>query len=369
MGNKRIVWLSSVPAHYMSELHLRLESQFSNISFVYSPLEVRGVEFSHEQLHLPKNSTVLESSKSFLQAWNELKSLDPDVVIISGNYPRVNLVAAFWAKMHKRSLCYLSDSNVLDIKNIKKSWLGKFALKILMLSTAKLLFIGMRNKEFYISICGSDAALKRLHRFPLPHLCDPFENSVGSTDRKFTFLILGRLVDVKAVDRVLYAFSQLERDVVERSQLLIAGDGPLKKYLENLSARLGINQSVIFLGSIPSNKAANIFSRAHVVLVTSHQEPWGLVINEAFSSSKPVIVPHWVGARPDLVRNLETGIVIADNSPESIAKAMQFSFHNQNLMRQMGLSGRKLIREGGWNIYGAIDSISLLINDFKLGDN
>lgn len=367
MSNVKVVWFSGLPSHYMSELHTRLENKFENIYFVYTPPEIRGIEFSHEKLSLPRNSILLPFHSSYIRAWKTLNHFNPRAVFISGNYPRTNLIAAFWAKLKNRELHYLSDSNILDIKNIKRGVLNQFFLKRLFLLATKLWFIGTRNKDFYISVCGSLPILRKLHYFPLPHLCDNFEKNPTASDSLFTFLMLGRLVDVKAFDKGLYAFSQLAIQERKRSQILIAGDGPQRASLERLASLLGISQSVIFLGSIASDKVPDIFARAHVVLVPSNQEPWGLVVNEALSSARPVIAPYWIGSAPDLIHDKETGILLADNSPDSILNAMQYCLDHPDLVTKMGLSGQKLIREGGWSIFGSIDSISRIINGLNNG--
>jgi glycosyltransferase involved in cell wall biosynthesis len=346
----------------MSELHHHLEKKFENIHFIYAPNSARGIEFSHEQLSLPNHSTILSSKSSYIEAWKNLNCLNPKAILISGNYPRINLVAAFWAKYKKRELYYLSDSNILDLKNIKRSFLNKLFLRKLLLSATKLLVIGARNQEFYISVCKSNFIETKLHRFVLPHLCDSFELPIQRKRNSFTFLILGRLIDIKGIDCAIRAFSMLAKQDRSKCQMVIAGDGPSSGSLKSLSYDLGVDGQIKFLGSIPSNEAPYIFAQADVVIVPSYQEPWGLVVNEALSSAKPVIAPHWIGSAIDLIQEKETGLVLEDNSPESIMNAMKYCIDHPDLVVRMGLSGRRLIRDGGWHIYGTIDSFSQLIS-------
>jgi len=365
MNPMKIVWFGGYPAHYMSNFHALIESRFSDVFFLYVPLGKRGAEFSHENTKLPQDSLVLRTSWSVIQAWGILNKLNAKAILIAGNYPRINLIAAIWARYKKRELFYLSDSNVLDSKNISRNIFNQFFLKKLLKSTTKLLSIGSRNKEFYIQVCGINFAFPRLHHFPLPHPAELFESCQQKSEPILTFLLLGRLVEVKAVDYALYAFSGLSPEDQQKSRIIIAGDGPLKASLENLAQTLGISNRVEFLGSIPSTKTPDIYAKADVVLVPSHQEPWGLVINEALSSGRPVIVPPWIGSCIDLVKNQETGLVLTDNSPESIREAMQYCLDHPNDIKKMGLSGRALVRVGGWSIRGAIDSFENLMRSLN----
>ncbi len=365
----RLVWFSGFPAHYMAQFHTRLKSEYEGVDFVYVPLGRRGSDFSHEQIVLPKNATILSSQTSYLEAWKILNSLNPRAVVISGNYPRPNLVAAIWAKYKRRPFYYLSDSNVLDAKNISRGIFNRIILKRLLLSANKLLFIGKNNQSFYIDICGVLALESKLQFFPLPHPCDAFEAASHQPNQKLTFLVLGRLVDVKAFNHAIEAISLLDEGDKQKCQLVIAGDGPAKSSLEQLTNQLNLNRYVNFLGSIPSTQAPKIFSQADVVIVPSHQEPWGLVVNEALSSAKPVIVPYWVGSCVDLVVDHQTGIVMKDNSPESIAAAVKFFIDDSDQARKMGVAGRQLIRDGGWHIYRSVEVIGQILAEINRSSN
>lgn len=359
----KIAWFGGFPAHYMAQFHVRLECDYQDLHFIYVPLGKRGADFSHEQLSLPKSMTVLPDKNSYLAAWKTLNTLNPQAVLISGNYPRPNLIAALWSKYKGRKLYYLSDTNALDNKNMQRGSINLFFLKILLLAATKLLYIGTNNKNFYISICGKSRLGKKLDFFPLPHPCDIFETRIKQAESKLTFLALGRLVDVKAVDRVISAMALLNQTNRDKCRLVVAGDGPAKLYLEQLVVQLNLLDSVTFLGSVPSTNAPQVFAQADVVLVPSHQEPWGLVVNEALSSGKPVIAPRWVGSCIDLIVDHQTGIVIKDNQPNTIAAAMKFFIDNPTKAQEMGFAGRELIRDGGWNAHHSVEVFGKILNE------
>jgi hypothetical protein len=125
----KIVWFSGFPAHYMAEFHVRLEREYQGLHFIYVPLGDRGLDFSHEQLSLPENMTILPAKNSYLASWRALNALNPEAILISGNYPRPNLIAALWAKYKRHPIYYWSDSNAQDRKNIHRSRLNQFFLK------------------------------------------------------------------------------------------------------------------------------------------------------------------------------------------------------------------------------------------------
>jgi glycosyltransferase involved in cell wall biosynthesis len=172
----------------------------------------------------------------------------------------------------------------------------------------------------------------------------------------FVFLYLGRLVPTKGVDRLIKALTLFPDEILTHCSCLIAGDGSCRAELEGLVRDLGLEGLVIFLGTIPSNETPSLFAAADVFVLPSHQEPWGIVVNEALSSGKPVVVPYWVGAAADLVLDGVTGVVMPSNTPEHIASALLRLYDDRERSRCMGIRGRELVRNGGWNIDNTLSS-------------
>lgn len=190
--------------------------------------------------------------------------------------------------------------------------------------------------------------------FPLPHLAHLFEAVSSKRGKVFVFLVFGRLEKIKAVDRVISAYALLSSKYQQRSRLLIAGEGAARDTLESQVETLGLRERVDFRGLVSSEKAPQVFGEAHALIVASHDEPWGLVVNEALSAGIPVIGPFWVGAFADLVVPGKTGLVTLDNSPQKLAKAMQELLDNPDQADGMGKAGRELVRTRGWTIEGSV---------------
>jgi len=119
------------------------------------------------------------------------------------------------------------------------------------------------------------------------------------SDREKVILYLGRLVEVKGVEYLIRAFSLVER---QRSDvaLVIVGDGPLRKGLEDLGRELGL-QRVHFTGYVADVHAKSyLFHRSCMVVVPSvvteklqseggWHDPGPIVVFEALSAGRPVI--------------------------------------------------------------------------------
>lgn len=355
-----LLWVGGYPAHYMGEFHSLLQDSYPDIGFIYEPLGSDGSAFSHEVTKLPKYFFLVKRPLKLLSTWFCLQRMMPKSVLISGNFPRINLVAAAWAILNKRELYYLADSNILDNDNLKRSCVNKIILGALLKRVNKILSIGTRNNEFYLGYRNKKELSDVLIHFPLPHRNQPFESIEVTVHSNFTFLVFGRLEKVKGVDRIIDAYSLLDPNLQRRSRLLIAGEGSIRGILEDQVNVLGLKNRVEFRGPIPSDEAHLIFGESNALVIASHDEPWGLVVNEALSSSIPVIGPFWIGSFADLVVHGETGLVTADNTPEQLTKAMEKLLSSPAYSRALGKAGRELVRDRKWTIEGSLQSFAKL---------
>ena len=87
--------------------------------------------------------------------------------------------------------------------------------------------------------------------------------------------------------------------------LLMAGDGPLRGELEQLSATLGVRQRVKFLGVRPDVPA--VLQAADVFALTSVSEAASLTLLEAMATGLPSVVSA-VGGNPEIIRDGRDGL-------------------------------------------------------------
>jgi D-inositol-3-phosphate glycosyltransferase len=88
--------------------------------------------------------------------------------------------------------------------------------------------------------------------------------------------------------------------------------------LKNLSRILGIDEKVIFTGSVKQETLPFFYSAADLCVVPSYYESFGLVVLESLACGTPVVATK-VGCAESVIRHGETGYVVADNTPESLA--------------------------------------------------
>lgn len=190
----------------------------------------------------------------------------------------------------------------------------------------------------------------------------------------FKIGIAGRLLPIKGFCLALHAISHLKRQGYP-VELLIAGEGPEKKRLQELAHKLGIESQTKFLGCIRDMHA--FYRQLHFFIAPSLREPFGLTALEAMASMPVPIVTNIDGLSevlnadsgtlltpelsvsdykklgssdkgiPDFVYSADEDAILRPRSlePEMIAKAISQYIDSPEKAAQVSLAGQKRARE------------------------
>lgn len=163
----------------------------------------------------------------------------------------------------------------------------------------------------------------------------------GIDKEAVVFVSTSRLVREKRIDFLIRAYSLLSSDAKEKSTLLVVGDGPQASYLKNLTKDLGLEEKVIFTGSVEHKRVFEIVSACDIFVHASLRETQGLVINEAAACGKPlVMVDRDVNT---VLREGENGFFAKDNILDFSDK-MSKLLSNIELRTRYGSESRSLAK-------------------------
>ena len=152
----------------------------------------------------------------------------------------------------------------------------------------------------------------------VPNMIDPekFPFTPLPKNETFTFGYMANLVEDKGHTTLIQAFKE-----VPNAKLLLAGDGPLRKQLEQLTTTHGIDDRVEFVGAIPREKACEFFQEIDAFVHPSRYETFGIVLVESLSTGRPVIATR-CGGPNDIIRS-EDGILVDVDDAAGLAEAMR----------------------------------------------
>jgi glycosyltransferase involved in cell wall biosynthesis len=138
-------------------------------------------------------------------------------------------------------------------------------------------------------------------------------------DPRPRMIMVGTLESHKDHATLLKAMPAVIR-ALPAAQLWLAGDGSLRDHLENLSASLGLTETVTFLGSRRDVPA--LLGQSDVfVFSTTREEGLGTVLIEALAAGLPVVASD-VPACSEALDGGRWGTLVSPADPEALAAAL-----------------------------------------------
>ncbi|MEU2254492.1 glycosyltransferase family 4 protein [Nocardia xishanensis] len=226
-------------------------------------------------------------------------------------------------------------------------------------------YVSKYTRGRFASAFGADAALEYLPPGvdtdvfrPDPEARAELRARYGLGDRP-TILCLSRLVPRKGQDALIAAMREI-RDRVDGAVLVVAGGGPYEDKLRGLAVALGVTDSVIFTGRVPSAELAAHHTIADVFAMPCRTrgagldvEGLGIVYLEASASGVPVVAGRSGGA-PETVLEGKTGRVVDGRKVTEIADALVDILADRDAAAAMGAAGRAWVEENWrWDTLGA----------------
>jgi phosphatidyl-myo-inositol dimannoside synthase len=167
---------------------------------------------------------------------------------------------------------------------------------------------------------------------------------------------VGRLIPVKGF-AVLVAAHAEALLAVPHLRLVLVGDGDLRGSLEERARALGVSDTVVFAGAAERSEVPAYMAAADVVAVPSiryggYVDGLPNVALEAMAAGRPLVASD-VGGLPELVREGENGLLVPEQDPHALARALVTLAGDAALRVRLGASGRAEIREErSWDAVG-----------------
>jgi glycosyltransferase involved in cell wall biosynthesis len=149
-------------------------------------------------------------------------------------------------------------------------------------------------------------------------------------------LFIGRLVYQKGPDIFIEAIRQVCQYRWD-AKVIVAGDGGMLPFLQDRARDLPVN----FLGYIPDSEYVRLLNAADIVVIPSRNEPFGLVLLEAWSAEKGVVATN-VGGLSENIEAFVNGIK-TEPTPDSLAWGISTMINEPWNASAQGMRGRKKV--------------------------
>lgn len=300
------------------------------------PIAKKYSKFSPEEMILTYNYYLLRSAKAIQKFRPNVihcfhTAFLPPIARQLANLYRI----PFLITTHGSDLYYFKEDNRWKTQVYDASRRAKYI-------TANSNF----TREWYLDMFGHDLS-KKTKTIPsgIGNNID-FNRDVSWIDKKYKFqyekmvLFTGRLTQHKGVEYLIKAARQIKAEVV------IAGDGPERKYLESLILKFKLtNVHMVGYFSHKLDTINDFYLRADVYVAPSvWNEPLGLVILEAMVNKTPVVVSR-KGGVTTLVKDGYNGFLVRPRSPKLIVEKVNLLLQDEKLAKRMGERAYKTVTE------------------------
>jgi glycosyltransferase involved in cell wall biosynthesis len=168
----------------------------------------------------------------------------------------------------------------------------------------------------------------------LAYRCDGYGDFVLSVNRLDRSKRIDLLLEAAALDSAL--------------EVVIAGDGPDRRRLEELAHDRGLDGRARFAGRVSEDELADLYGRCLAVYYAPLDEDFGMVPFEAFLSEKPVLTTSDAGGPLEVVADGRTGLVVSPEAVE-LARAAGWLRQHRDEAASFGRAGKVLAAEVTWD--------------------
>lgn len=203
--------------------------------------------------------------------------------------------------------------------------------------------LGVRTDHVQVVYCGVGSKF-----VPLPK--DPDLARRWGLEGKQVLLCLGPLIKRKNPIFLLEAFAEIRQAAGDRVALVWVGSGPLRKGLEALARRLGLERAVVFTGYVPEAEKVAVLNLADIFVFPSLLEGFPLAPQEAMSCGKPVVAFR-LASLPEMMEDGASGFLVEPNDRRAFVEKVLLLLRESGLRARFGAAAAERVdRHFRWDV-------------------
>ena len=285
--------------------------------------------------------------------WLRENILSYDAVVVHEIWGGIGLDACLLA-MKNKVRYYIWPHGSLDPFDLqKKKYIKRVLGKVFVnriLKNAHYICCTSEKEKQLINCFGSSN--KNIISLPLPvdfcldeEIVKPSPSLItpGLPQDAFAFLFFSRINYKKGLDLFLRAFAECfsEKIIKDNCYFLIAGHGTpeYEKYIDNLITELQLQARIVKLGLVSGNAKHTVYENAHVFILPSLNENFGLSVVESLQSGTPVLISDNIYIHDELFADVSPGWLCqydVNNLKSKIVEATKVQLKQQVQAKKAG---------------------------------
>lgn len=282
--------------------------------------------------------------KNFFTTYSLIKKEGPKIIIVIGIYSLIIVCTVTFFLKLKPKVVFLVETNIIAYIMSKPSLVYRTILYSIVnyfishvryfIFCSKSLFLGFKSKfksngliKYTIIHHGINLNLtKKLANKKIPE-----RESMLLNPKHIKIISIGRFEEQKDFFTIIKAF-KIIRKKISSVNLVLVGDGTLKKELEKICEISGLKNFVHFLGwkqnVFPYLKNSDIF------VYSSHYEGFGYVLLEAMSQRLPIIATNTKYTPSEILERGKYGFIVPVNDEKKMAETIIKLVKNDELRKK-----------------------------------
>jgi phosphatidylinositol alpha-1,6-mannosyltransferase len=196
------------------------------------------------------------------------------------------------------------------------------------------LHLGTSN--VHVVYCGVD------HKF-VPMAKDPALLARWGLTGKRVLLCTGVLTARKNQVMLIDVLARVRQSVGNDVALMLIGDGPKRREIEQRAVAAGLRDAVVFTGRLPEEEKVATINLADVFVFSSLLEGFALAPQEAMACAKPVVALS-VASLPETIDNGMSGFLVKAGDVEAFAARVVDLLRDEELRTRVGWVGAERVK-------------------------
>jgi len=299
----------------------------NKIKEVYDPELKRIVTFQNNNLEGYKYELLPNGFKGILWLFKKIKNGNYDLLITNGYSKFIYILTLILGKLYAKKNAIRVDTVMFNNPSKMKFFLKRVLYSILDRLIDCFFVTSSLAKEF-VKNCGIPASKTAYYGYVSDNDFFAQESDISDQEKyeikrthqidttKKVILCVSKHNLREAPFDTLRAFSLCNSPDIH---LLIIGDGPNHQDLVQLSKDLNIS-SISFIGYVNFNLLPKYYAISDLFIHDTHNEPWGVSVQEAIACGVTVIASDKVGAAHDLIIEGINGFVFKAGDVSLLSK-------------------------------------------------
>jgi len=314
---------------------------------VFSP-KIKLINIKHDS---KKQSLIIRIPKFiFMQlkfTWSLIKNLPKTKVVVffleGGQYLFPMLAARLACR---KTITVITHSSSQIAKQSNKSKFLPLVMSILETITRKLTYKLVVYSPSLVPQFNLEKHKNKIivaHRHFIDFNVFKLKNSLGERNNQVGYA--GRFSAEKGILNLIEAVALLASEenkiAKNKTKYFIIGDGELKEEVKRLINQNNLNAKIQLSGWVLHEELPKHLNEMKLLVIPSYTESGPYIMLEAMACGTPVLGTA-VGSIPDVIKDGETGFILGDNSPETIARGITRALNHPNL-EQIATNARALV--------------------------